>query len=135
MENWPGQVSVPENEINFHQFQTNIQSSKNDSSVLHRSNRAALDHQSTSTKTYIYFLRRMLTIPWTATKTNKEVFNEAEEATKLLITTRRCQAKFFGHVMRRKQQGSSMGKHVEVDKGRKYETFWQLGWDTKSQES
>ena len=129
MENWPGQVSVPENEINFHQFQTNIQSSKNDSSVLHRSNRAVLDHQSTSTKTYICFLRRTLTIPWTG---NEEVFNEAGEATKLLITTRCCQVKFFGHVMRRKQQGSSMGKHVEVDEGRKY---WQLGLDTKSQES
>ena len=61
-------------------------------------------------KTYICFLRRMLTIPWTATKTNEEVFNEAGEATKLLITTRRCQVKFFEYVMRRKQQGSSMEK-------------------------
>ena len=53
--------------------------------------------------TEMWFLRRMLRIPWTARKTNEEVLNEAGETRKLLITTRRRQAKFFGYVMRRKQ--------------------------------
>ena len=53
--------------------------------------------------TEMWFLRRMLRVPWTARKTNEEVLNEAGETTKLLTTTRRHQAKSFGHVMRRKQ--------------------------------
>ena len=53
--------------------------------------------------TEMWFLRRTLSIPWTARKINEEVLNEAGETRKLLITTRRRQAKFFGHVMRRKQ--------------------------------
>ena len=47
--------------------------------------------------TEMWFLRQMLRIPWTARKTNKEAFNEAEETRKLLITTRCRQAKFFEH--------------------------------------
>ena len=53
--------------------------------------------------TEMWFLRRMLRIPWTARKTNEEVLNEAGETRKLLTSTRRRQTKFFGHVMRRKQ--------------------------------
>ena len=45
----------------------------------------------------------MLRILWTARESNEEVLNEAGETIKLLITTRRRQAKFFGHVMGRKQ--------------------------------
>ena len=39
--------------------------------------------------TEMWFLRRILRIPWTARKTNEEVLNEAGETRKLLITTRR----------------------------------------------
>ena len=63
--------------------------------------------------TEMWFLRRMLRISWTARKTNEEVLNEAGETRKLPITTRLRQAKFFGHVMRRKQleQLVTTGKH------------------------
>ena len=53
--------------------------------------------------TEMRFVRRMLRIPWIARKTNEEVLNEAGETRKILITARRRQEKFFGHVMRRKQ--------------------------------
>ncbi|GFO02086.1 endonuclease-reverse transcriptase [Plakobranchus ocellatus] len=53
--------------------------------------------------TEMWFLRRMLQIPWTAKKTNERVLNEANKRRSLVRTTciRKRQATFLGHVMRR----------------------------------
>ncbi|GFO44541.1 hypothetical protein PoB_007104600 [Plakobranchus ocellatus] len=49
----------------------------------------------------MWFLRRMLWIPWTAKKTNERVLNEANKRRSLVRTIRKRQATFLGHVMRR----------------------------------
>ncbi|GFO14810.1 gonadotropin-releasing hormone receptor [Plakobranchus ocellatus] len=49
----------------------------------------------------IWFLRRMLRIPWTAKKTNERVLNEANKRRSLVRTIKKRQATFLGHVMRR----------------------------------
>ncbi|GFO14934.1 2-oxoisovalerate dehydrogenase subunit beta, mitochondrial-like [Plakobranchus ocellatus] len=51
--------------------------------------------------TEMWFLRRMLRIPWTAKKTNERVLNEANKRRSLVRTIRKRQATFLGHVMRR----------------------------------
>ena len=51
----------------------------------------------------MWFLRRMLRIPWTAKKTNQEVLKEAVTERSLLNRIRKRQATFFGHVMRRER--------------------------------
>ncbi|GFO22434.1 UDP-glucuronosyltransferase 2a1-like [Plakobranchus ocellatus] len=52
--------------------------------------------------TVMWFLRRMLRIPWTAKKTNERVLNEANKRRSLVRTIiRKRQATFLGHVMRR----------------------------------
>lgn len=53
--------------------------------------------------TEMWFLRRMLKIPWTARKTNKEVLEKAKSKRALLNNLRKRQATFFGHVMRREK--------------------------------
>lgn len=49
----------------------------------------------------MWFLRRMLRIPYTARVTNIEVLRRAQGNRKLANNIRRSQAEFFGHVMRR----------------------------------
>ncbi|GFR60265.1 ankyrin-1 [Elysia marginata] len=49
----------------------------------------------------MWFWRRMLRIPWTAIKTNEEVLNETETTRSLINRTRKRQATFVGHIMRR----------------------------------
>ena len=49
----------------------------------------------------MWFLRRMLRIPWTAKKTNEMVLKEAESNRSLMQKIRKQQATFFGHVIRR----------------------------------
>ena len=49
----------------------------------------------------MWFLRRMLRIPWTAKKTNEMVLKEAETNRSLVQKIRKQQATFFGHVMGR----------------------------------
>ena len=49
----------------------------------------------------MWFLRRMLRIPWTAKKTNEMVLKEAETNRSLMQKIRKQQATFSGHVMRR----------------------------------
>src|ERR1700729_34138 len=49
----------------------------------------------------MWFLRRMLKIPWTARKSNEEVLKEAEEIRRLITLIRKRQSKFVGHVWRR----------------------------------
>ena len=49
----------------------------------------------------MWFLRRMLRIPWTDKKKNVEILEEAGHKRNLVNTIRKRQAKFFGHVMRR----------------------------------
>ncbi|GFO38324.1 eukaryotic translation initiation factor 3 subunit f [Plakobranchus ocellatus] len=49
----------------------------------------------------MWFLRRMLLIPWTAKKTNERVLNEANKRRSLVRTIRKRQATFLGYVMRR----------------------------------
>ncbi|GFO35583.1 endonuclease-reverse transcriptase [Plakobranchus ocellatus] len=51
--------------------------------------------------TEMWFLRRMLRIPWTAKKTNERVLNEANKRRSLVRAIRKRQATFLGHVMRR----------------------------------
>ncbi|GFN84676.1 glutamate synthase [NADH], amyloplastic [Plakobranchus ocellatus] len=51
--------------------------------------------------TEMWFLRRMLQIPWTAKKTNERVLYEANKRKSLVRTIRKCQATFLGLVMRR----------------------------------
>ncbi|GFO26826.1 endonuclease-reverse transcriptase [Plakobranchus ocellatus] len=51
--------------------------------------------------TEMWFLRRMLQIPWTAKKTNERVLNEDNKRRSLVRTIRKRQATFLGHVMRR----------------------------------
>ncbi|GFO14411.1 LOW QUALITY PROTEIN: hypothetical protein PoB_004091600 [Plakobranchus ocellatus] len=50
--------------------------------------------------TEMWFLRRMLRIPWIAKKTNERVLNEANKRRSLVRTIRKRQATFLGHVMR-----------------------------------
>ena len=49
----------------------------------------------------MWFLRRMLRIPWTARVTNIDCLKEANETKTLYTTIRKRQTAFFGHVMRR----------------------------------
>ncbi|GFO08077.1 RNA-directed DNA polymerase from mobile element jockey [Plakobranchus ocellatus] len=51
--------------------------------------------------TEMWFVRRMLRIPWTAKKTNERVLNEANKRRSLVRTIRKRQATFLGHGMRR----------------------------------
>ena len=53
--------------------------------------------------TEMWFLRRMMRIPWTAKKTNEEFLTEAQTTRQLMIKIRKRQAKFVGHVIRRNQ--------------------------------
>ena len=53
--------------------------------------------------TEMWFLRRMMRIPWTAKKTNEEVLTEAQTKRQLVTKIRKRQAKFVGHVIRRNQ--------------------------------
>ena len=48
----------------------------------------------------MWFLRRMLRIPWTAKKSNETVLKEAETERSLIMKIRKRQATFFGHIMR-----------------------------------
>ena len=47
----------------------------------------------------IWFLRRMVRIPWKAKKTNEEVLKEVDTERSLINRIGKRQATFFGHVM------------------------------------
>ena len=49
----------------------------------------------------MWFLRRMLRVPWTARKTNIEVLKEANTRRSLISRLRKRQAQFVGDIMRR----------------------------------
>ena len=49
----------------------------------------------------MWFLRRMLRVPYTARQSNEEVLRRANVKRHLANNIRRGQAEFFGHVMRR----------------------------------
>ena len=49
----------------------------------------------------MWFLKRILRIPWTVKKTNEMVLKEAETNRSLMQKIRKQSATFFGHVMRR----------------------------------
>ncbi|GFO06357.1 endonuclease-reverse transcriptase [Plakobranchus ocellatus] len=51
----------------------------------------------------MWFLRRMLRIPWTAKNSNERVLNEGNKRRLLVRTIRKRQATFLGHVMRREK--------------------------------
>jgi hypothetical protein len=53
--------------------------------------------------TEMWFLRRMMRIPWIARKTNADVLIEAIELGHLIADLRGRQAKFIGHVLREKK--------------------------------
>jgi hypothetical protein len=49
--------------------------------------------------TEMWFLRRMMRIPWTARKTNAEILIEANEQRHIIADLRRRQAKFIVYVL------------------------------------
>ena len=51
--------------------------------------------------TELWFLRRMLKLPWTSRISNEEVLQRADSKRKLLWTIRERQLEFLGHVMRK----------------------------------
>ena len=51
----------------------------------------------------MWFVRRMLKIPRVAKRTNKSILEEINRGLRLKVKIRSQQAKFFGHVMRRKE--------------------------------
>ena len=53
--------------------------------------------------TEMWFLRRMMRIPWTAKKTNEEALTEAQTTRQLMTKIRKRQAKFVGHVKKKKE--------------------------------
>ncbi|KAK3705052.1 hypothetical protein RRG08_059702 [Elysia crispata] len=53
--------------------------------------------------TEMWFLRRMMRIPWTAKETNEEILTEVQTTRQLMTKIRKRQAKFVGHVIRRNQ--------------------------------
>ena len=53
--------------------------------------------------TVMWFVSRMLKIPWVAKRTNKRVLEEINRGLRLKIKIRSQQTKFFGYVMRRKE--------------------------------
>ncbi|GFR99776.1 endonuclease-reverse transcriptase [Elysia marginata] len=52
----------------------------------------------------MWFLRRMMRIPWTAKKPNDTVLSETKTKRALINKIRKRQASFFGHIMRRERQ-------------------------------
>ena len=50
--------------------------------------------------TEMWFLRRMMRIPWTARKTNDDVLKEANAQRRIITQVRRRQSGMFGHIMR-----------------------------------
>ena len=50
--------------------------------------------------TEMWFYRRMLRVPWTARKTNKEILEEADAQRGLMNKIRKRQTCFIGHVIR-----------------------------------
>ena len=48
----------------------------------------------------MWFLRRMLRVPWTARISNEEVMRRVDVERNLLKTLRRTQLRFMGHIMR-----------------------------------
>jgi ribosomal 50S subunit-associated protein YjgA (DUF615 family) len=50
--------------------------------------------------TEMWFIRRMMRIPWTARKTNAEILIETNEQRYIIADPRRRQAKFIGQVLR-----------------------------------
>ncbi|GFO05642.1 RNA-directed DNA polymerase from mobile element jockey [Plakobranchus ocellatus] len=75
--------------------------------------------------TEMWFLRRMLRIPWTAKKTNERVLNEANKRRSLVRTIQKRQATFLGQVMKREKleylvtTGNWKEKEAEEDKRRR----------------
>ena len=51
--------------------------------------------------TEMWFLRRMLRVPWMAKRTNTDVLEKAQEKRCLLTKIRKRQSTFIGHIMRR----------------------------------
>ena len=49
----------------------------------------------------MWIYRRMLRIPWTACKANKEVLRMMYTKLSLLVTAKQRKAAFFGHIMRK----------------------------------
>ncbi|GFR94941.1 endonuclease-reverse transcriptase [Elysia marginata] len=54
--------------------------------------------------TEMWFLQRMMRIPWIAKKPSDTVLSETKTKRALINKIRKRQATFFGHIMRRKRQ-------------------------------
>ncbi|GFO00844.1 RNA-directed DNA polymerase from mobile element jockey [Plakobranchus ocellatus] len=74
--------------------------------------------QNTLKATEMWFLRRMLRIPWTAKKTNERVLKEANKRRSLVRTIRKRQATFLGHVIRGKLEHLVTTGKFEGKRGR-----------------
>ena len=81
----------------------------------------------------MWFLRRMMRIPWTAKKTNEEVLTEAQTTRQLMTKIRKRQAKFVGHVIRKNQlehlvtKENLMEREAEEDQEKRCWTAWRTG--------
>ena len=51
--------------------------------------------------TEMWFLRRMLKVPWTAKISNEAILNQANEERRLIKEVRMRQSKFIGHILRK----------------------------------
>ena len=85
----------------------------------------------------MWFLRRMMRIPWTAKKTNEKVLLEANEKRKLVLGIRKRQSLFVGHVLRKQglEHTVTTGKiNGKRDRGRQREKMLDglAAWHGKS---
>ena len=74
----------------------------------------------------MWFLRRMMKIPWTAKKTNEDVLIDACVKISIISNIRGRQSRFLGHVLRRTQlehlitTGKIKGEEIGDDKEKSY---------------
>ena len=53
--------------------------------------------------------RRILSILWTASRTNVSIVNELDEPIKLSVLCEKCKLRYFGHIMRREDDNLEKG--------------------------
>ena len=83
--------------------------------------------------TEMWFLRRMLKVPWTAKISNEVILQQANVERSLIKDIRSRQSDFFGHITRKDQiehtvvTGKISGRRDRGDNERKCWMAWQIG--------
>jgi hypothetical protein len=83
----------------------------------------------------MWFLWRMMNVPWTAKVSNKIILQMANEALTLIKDIRKRQSDFFGHIIRKEQiehivkRVKFQGGETGGDNGRRFWMSWQIGWE------